>query len=153
MGDNDAMANNFLPGCKMCERIAAEARGENPYLIAEFEHSFFVVGDHQYCPGYSLTLLKRHVRELHELPQAELDAVFAEMMKGYRAVEKAYKPWKMNVLSLGNGDEHVHWHIYPRYQSDPNHRRDPFFNSPQFKDHLITPDQAREIAARIRANL
>jgi diadenosine tetraphosphate (Ap4A) HIT family hydrolase len=75
------------------------------------------------------------------------------MMKGYRAVEKAYKPWKMNVLSLGNGDEHVHWHIYPRYQSDPNHRRDPFFNSPQFKDHLITPDQAREIAARIRANL
>jgi diadenosine tetraphosphate (Ap4A) HIT family hydrolase len=147
------MAGDLVPGCKICERLELSARGENPHLIAEFKYSLFVVGDHQYDPGYSLTLLKRHVRELHELPEPELNAVFAEMMRGYRAVEKTFKPWKMNVLSLANGDEHVHWHIFPRRQSDPNHRRDPFFNSPHFNDYPVTPDQAREIAARIRANL
>ncbi len=147
------MTPGRLAGCRVCERLDAVPPYRNPYLIAELEQSLFVVGDHQYNPGYSLLILKRHVRELHELPQEDLDALFGELMRGYRAVLKVFKPWKMNVLSLGNGDEHVHWHIFPRYESDPLHRRDPFFNSDKFKDYLVTPEQAREVAARLRAHL
>lgn len=34
------------------------------------------------------------------------------------AVFKVYKPDKMNYELLGNGDSHIHWHLFPRYNGD-----------------------------------
>ena len=54
--------------CLICERVALAREAQNPYLIAEMEHTYFVVGDHQCFKGYALVLLKEHVREPFELP-------------------------------------------------------------------------------------
>jgi len=139
--------------CSICTRVSQSERGENPFLIESFRHSIFVVGDHQYHQGYCLLLLKRHVRELHEMQQEELRALFEELMMATRALVKTFNPWKMNHACLGNTDEHVHWHLFPRYETDPDHRSQPWKRSDQWKDHSVLPDRAREIAARIRANL
>jgi diadenosine tetraphosphate (Ap4A) HIT family hydrolase len=140
-------------GCLICQRVLLCRQGQNPYLIHEFEHSFFVVGDHQFHHGYSLLLLKEHARELHELPPAVRTALFQEVMVAAQAMAKAFRPWKMNYACYGNTDPHVHWHLFPRYESDPDHRHHPWVHSAEFKDHLIDPETAREMSARIKVEL
>lgn len=139
--------------CEICDRLPATRAGDNPFLIAEFAQSFFVVGDHQFYKGYSLLLLKTHIREMHEIEPAARRELYEELDRATAAVVKAFSPWKMNHLSLGNGVEHVHWHLMPRHQSDPLHRRDPFRQSDRFKDAAIGPDQARRVAGLIRSFL
>lgn len=34
------------------------------------------------------------------------------------AVYNAFKPEKLNYELLGNGDAHLHWHIFPRVTND-----------------------------------
>jgi diadenosine tetraphosphate (Ap4A) HIT family hydrolase len=139
--------------CLICERIRRWRAGDNPYVIAEFTHSVFVVGDHQFHRGYCLLLLKEHVRELHELSPVVQQALFEELMRSGRAVFEAFEPWKMNYACYGNAEEHVHWHIFPRYDSESDHRRNPWLHSAEFTNHLLSPDQAREIASRVQDRL
>lgn len=139
--------------CLICERVALWREGKNPYLITEFKHSIFVVGDHQFFKGYALVLYKEHVRELHELPSAIQTALFEEVMAATRALVAAYQPWKMNHACYGNAEPHIHWHLFPRYADDPDRERPPFSHGSEFRNKLIDSQQAGEIAAFIRGHL
>ena len=111
------------------------------------------VGDHQFHKGYAVLLLKDHVREMHELsPQAAAD-LMGELMSATRAVVKTFKPWKINHACYGNAVPHIHWHIFPRYESDSDHLNHPWIHAQKFKDHEIDPQTARAIAQQVRANL
>ena len=139
--------------CLICERVASAKDGTNPNLIHEFQNSCFVIGDHQYFKGYSLILLKEHFRELHELPSRLQQKLFKELMAAGQAVFNTFRPWKMNYSCYGNQDQHVHWHIIPRYESDPDHHRHPWLNAPEFKNHQILKDERTEFIQAIRKNL
>ena len=41
-----------------------------------------------------------------------------EMSIVQEAVSKAFQAEKMNIELLGNGDAHVHWHLFPRKAGD-----------------------------------
>lgn len=137
----------------VCDRLGWWRSGENPYFIAEFDHSIFVVGDHQYHRGYCVLLLKDHVRDLHELPPDVQLSTFQDLMRATNAVVKTFHPDKMNHACLGNGVPHNHWHIIPRYASDPHFMEPPFTQGAEFKQYLIDVETARKLAAEIRANL
>jgi diadenosine tetraphosphate (Ap4A) HIT family hydrolase len=139
--------------CLICNRVALCRSGENPYLIHEFEHSFFVVGDHQFHKGYSLVLFKEHVRELHELAPAVQAALFQEVMTATQAIVRAFNPWKMNHACYGNAEQHVHWHLFPRYDDLLDHRRNPWVHSSEFKNNVIDTQSTADLAQRIRSNL
>jgi len=137
--------------CLICERVALAEQGRNPHLVAELEHSFFVVGDHQFHED-SLVLLKRHVREPFELPPHVQGEHFREVMRAARAVDRTFRPWKVNYSCYGNAEPHVHWHIVPRYEGDPDLRSHPWRQAERFAEKTIAADEARAIAARIRDN-
>lgn len=141
----------------ICERVALWKEGHNPYFIHEFETAIFVIGDHQFYRGYSLLLLKEHVRELHELDRITYMKLQEELYIAGNAIARTFKPWKLNYQCLGNKDQHVHWHIVPRYESDQYHRTLPFTDymkgEMKFEDFLISPEEARELAEMIRKNL
>lgn len=141
----------------ICERVDMCRRGENPYLIEEFEHSFFVVGDHQFYKGYSLLLLKEHVRELHELSEEAYLGLQRELHIANKAIHAAFSPWKLNNMSLGNKDEHVHWHILPRYEDDPYHHGLPFTDvireEKKLADFLIEGEELRKTVDLVRRHL
>lgn len=107
-----------MPKCEPCERIQQIKEGKNPYFVAEFETGYVVLGDHQYFKGYTLFLCKEHVFELHELNPVFKQKFLAEMAQVAEAVYFAFKPKKLNYELLGNGDPHLHWHIFPRHADD-----------------------------------
>ncbi len=80
----------------ICDRVDLWRRNENPYFIHEFKNTIFVVGDHQFYKGYSLLLLKKHVREIHELSEAEFLETQKELFLAGKTVFEMFSPWKMN---------------------------------------------------------
>ena len=96
-------------------------KGTNPYFVMELETGYVVIGDFQFYKGYTLFLCKNHVTELHELPHDFRRKYLSEMSLVAEAVYSAFKPDKLNYELLGNTDvfKHCHWHIFPRYSSDP----------------------------------
>lgn len=140
-------------GCTICDRLAHYQTGLNPYCIHEFEHSIFVIGDHQYHRGYAQVILKQHVIELHELVPSVQAAHFQEVMIATDALVKTFQPSKMNHACYGNLDPHLHWHLFPRYTSDPDHQKQPWLHAAEFPHHRIDESTARELAARVRAHL
>ena len=144
---------NQNTSCSICRRVTLWRDGSNPHFIHEFENSILVVGDHQFHRGYSLLLLKEHVRELHELDPPVQAALFRELMTAGRALVATFRPWKMNYSCYGNVDPHIHWHLFPRYDTEPDHLNHPWLHAPEFDAHRVDADAARAIAERIRANL
>ncbi|MGT2755835.1 HIT family protein [Streptococcus ovuberis] len=104
--------------CLICDRIEAIQKGENPYFVAELETGYVVIGDHQYFKGYTLFLSKEHVTELHFLEKEVRNQHLIEMADVAEAVARAFDAQKMNIESLGNGDPHLHWHLFPRQEGD-----------------------------------
>ena len=105
-------------GCLICERIGQIERGENPYFVCALSTGYVVLGDHQRFQGYTLFLCKRHVTELHQLPWGFRTRFLQEMSLVAEAVAAVYHPEKMNYELLGNGDTHLHWHLFPRVSGD-----------------------------------
>lgn len=139
--------------CLICERVALAEQGQNPWLIHDFEHSYFVLGDHQYFKGYALLLLKPHVRELHELEPNVQQALNAELMAAGSALVGAFSPWKMNYSCFGNTDEHVHWHLMPRYAKDPERHRHPWLHADEFGKAVVPAEERIALIDKIRAHI
>lgn len=106
--------------CLICSRIKDIEKGENPYFVKELETGYVVLGDFQFYKGYTLFLSKIHKQELHELEKDFLTKFLEEMVSVAKAVYKAFQPMKLNYEMLGNGEPHLHWHIFPRHKKDPN---------------------------------
>ncbi|WP_334805479.1 HIT family protein [Nostoc sp.] len=139
--------------CLICECVTLWRRGKNPYFIHEFEHSIFVIGDHQFHGGYSLILLKKHIRELHELAPPIQSALFQEVMLAGQAIVNAFSPSKINYACYGNSEPHIHWHLFPRDESDPDRQSTPWLHASEFKHHLITPQTAQNLGKKVKEHL
>ena len=104
--------------CLICERIELIKQGKNPHFVKELETGYVVIGDGQYFKGYTLFLAKEHVTELHQMEYETKIKFLDEMSIVQEAVAKAFQAEKMNIELLGNGDAHVHWHLFPRKAGD-----------------------------------
>lgn len=109
-----------MENCLICNRINMIKEDANKYFVAELETGYVVIGDHQYFEGYTLFLCKEHKNELHEFDSEYKQKFLVEMSKVSEAVYRAFKPDKLNYELLGNGDSHMHWHIFPRRLTEPN---------------------------------
>ncbi len=99
--------------CLICDRIQMIKEGINPYFVKELKTGYVVLGDNQHFKGYTIFLCKQHASELHEL-DADFKLKFLEEMSLVgEAVSHAFPCEKMNYELLGNGDSHLHWHLFP----------------------------------------
>lgn len=104
--------------CLICDRIEMIKNGTNPYFVKELETGYVVLGDNQHFRGYTLFLCKQHTTELFYLDKAFSTKFMQEMVLVANAVKNAYGAEKMNYECLGNGDTHLHWHLFPRRAGD-----------------------------------
>lgn len=104
--------------CFICNRIEMINEGTNPYFVKELKTGYVVIGDNQHFKGYTLFLSKEHKTELFQLDRPQKMMFLEEMSIVAEAVAKAFGAEKMNYELLGNGDTHLHWHLFPRKSGD-----------------------------------
>lgn len=104
--------------CLICDRIKMIENGTNPYFVKELETGYVVIGDNQHFKGYTLFLYKDHKTELFHLETIKKMKFLEEMSIVAEAVSKAFNAEKMNYELLGNGDTHLHCHLFPRVNGD-----------------------------------
>ena len=104
--------------CFICNRIKMIEDRINPYFVKELETGYVVIGDNQHFKGYTVFLCKEHKTELFQLDYSKKMKFLEEMSVVAEAVSKAFDAEKMNYELLGNGDTHLHWHLFPRKNGD-----------------------------------
>lgn len=147
--------------CLICQRIRQIQEGKNPYFVKELQTGYVVLGDHQHFQGYTLFLCKAHETELFHLPPGTKMQYLEEMSLVAEAVSKAFHAKKMNYELLGNGDTHLHWHLFPRRDGDlgdyGNHGKGPVWWYPMEKmygdDQRPSPEELAAMKAKLLAEL
>ena len=143
--------------CLVCDRIQMIRENRNPWFVKELETGYVVMGDNQHFWGYTLFLCKEHKTELFHLSPAIKLKFLEEMSLVAEAVAKAFGPEKMNYELLGNGDTHLHWHLFPRVSGDledyGNKGKGPVWWYPREKmyspDNRPTQEQLEALKAKL----
>jgi diadenosine tetraphosphate (Ap4A) HIT family hydrolase len=110
------------------DRIGSAIAGENPTVIRSLPMSFAVMGDVQWLPGYCVLLVDRPgVSRLTDLPRAQrlqfltsMDVLAEAVQNACRGVMSGFR--RMNLDILGNTDDYLHAHVWPRYEWEPAER-------------------------------
>jgi diadenosine tetraphosphate (Ap4A) HIT family hydrolase len=70
--------------------------------------------------GYVVVVWRgRHVIEPHHLTESEAAQYNGEVLRVGGAIERHFQPLKVNYMTLGNGNPHLHTHVTARYRDDP----------------------------------
>ena len=100
--------------CPLCEQAGGD-------LVVQGPQWRIVLADDagaQAFPGFTRVIWQEHCREMTDLEAPSQ----AELMQVVFAVETLMRehlqPDKINLASLGNQVDHLHWHIIPRWRAD-----------------------------------
>ena len=110
------------------DRIGSALRGQNPTVLARLPGAFAVLGDVQWLPGYCVLLVDEpDVLALENLPmdrQTEFLTSMAVLGQAVQSACSALDPQfrRLNFDILGNTDEFLHAHVWPRYSWEPAER-------------------------------
>src|SRR2546426_810888 len=137
------------PACGPCCPAAAPEHVLRK--IQDLPASIAILAPDQYYRGYTLVVSKTHATELYHLDEHESTQYFRDMLRVAAAVAAAFRPRKMNYEVLGNTVAHLHWHLFPRYDEDPNPKRPTWERS--HAPRLPGPDEYAETLAAIRRHL
>jgi diadenosine tetraphosphate (Ap4A) HIT family hydrolase len=119
--------------------------------VVELKQTLVTLNRDQFFTGYCFVYAKEHVTELFHLDDAVRNAVMAEVSAVAKALYNAFSPDKINYELLGNMAPHMHWHVVPRFSTDPLWPR-PHWSEPHQELHL-SDQEYRERAELIRSHL
>jgi diadenosine tetraphosphate (Ap4A) HIT family hydrolase len=139
--------------CPLCERVQKITRNEYPYLIHEFEHSYLMLGEHQFYRGYCVLVSKGHHVEMADIRSPVREEIFQELMKSSKLLQEVFNPKKMNLCSLGNVVPHLHWHLFPRYADDQNFSNPPWLHMDKFESARVTPVERDKLVEVLKTHL
>ncbi len=138
----------------MRDRIGAAQRGENPLVIARMRSGFAVIGDYQFMPGYCVLLASPQANHLSDLALPARTTFLADMSLLGEAIMSVVQPRRMNYEILGNTDEYLHAHVWPRYDWEPQeYRGGPAWRYPReqrfAEEHAYSDERHGELRQRI----
>ena len=95
------------------ERLAAETLEVGCWPLCRV----LLMNDRTY-PWLILVPAREGLKDLHDLDPADHGAAMAEIAKAARALQRLFKPDKINVAALGNVVPQLHIHIVARFTTD-----------------------------------
>jgi diadenosine tetraphosphate (Ap4A) HIT family hydrolase len=151
------MTNYPSEACEICELLPAIPTS---MVIDENEWWSVNLGDQdQSCLGRTYVTLKRHASELDELTEQEEIALRAMRNGIIRAIRQQFNPLTFNISCLKNdafrhnpdttlsSAAHVHWHIIPRYGTQPIEFAGETFQDPNPGRYLL-PSRERKVVSK-----
>ncbi|MDD5192949.1 MAG: HIT family protein [Candidatus Nanoarchaeia archaeon] len=109
-------------------------------IIKEYPHWIAEVSDSLTPIGWIYIILKRHAEYFNELTDKELIEIKKIIGELKKMLVRAFKPDWFNVMQLGNGGRHLHFHLVPRYKKVVK------FEGRSFKD----PDYGKMVVDRYK---
>jgi len=116
--DNEAWAG-LVDGstCPICQGI--QEQGKPWWALQEMQASWVTAPPIAPLPGYVCLVSKRHVVEPYQLPAAEQQMWWQDVMVAAEAITELLDSPKMNYEIHGNTIPHLHMHLFPRQKGDP----------------------------------
>lgn len=106
--------------CPFCVQANLPVHAVND-LVWAFPHGIAILGRWQFFRGYCVLFSRDHAHEPTDLKLECRDGLVSAMWWLARAITEVASPRKLNYELLGNQVEHPHWHLFPRFISDPEH--------------------------------
>ncbi|GFE56163.1 HIT family protein [Geobacter sp. AOG1] len=131
-----------MTDCPMCNKWEVDS----DLRIAELEYCHVLLNRDQFFAGYCFVFTKDHVTELFHLEREVRTAVMEEVTAVAAALYRLFQPAKINYELLGNMVPHMHWHLVPRFTTDPLWPR-PIWSEPHTEVHLTPAEYAERIEA------
>ncbi|MEU4625586.1 HIT domain-containing protein [Actinoplanes sp. NPDC023801] len=105
-------------GCRWC----GDRRDETAYGLRVWSgrvtDAYFA--RRSFVRGYAIVVWRgRHVSEPIDLSPVESDLYHREVLTVARAIRDCFRPSRLNYLTLGNHEPHLHTHVTARYPDDP----------------------------------
>lgn len=111
--------------CILC-KAPSEYDDEKNLILQRGKFSYIIMNLYPYNSGHLMVVPYRHIGNLTDLTNEEFLDIFGLLRISTNALTKIMKPDGFNVgsnigRSAGAGiDEHIHFHIVPRWNGDTN---------------------------------
>lgn len=140
-----------VKGCFLCHAVKSkdDCKSLIPYRA---KHSFVILNRYPYNNGHLLIAPIKHVKNLEDLNEKEVNELFLLVRKIIPILKKIYHPQGFNMgLNLGacagtSVEDHLHLHIVPRWEGDTNFM-------PVVGATKIIPESLEESYRRIKSEI
>ena len=134
-------------GCFFCKKSKEKKDRENLILLKR-KQGFIMMNRFPYNNGHLMVVPKRHCVDLEQLSRKEILELFQLLQISTRILKRCFHPHGFNIgvnigVSGGAGEDHIHFHIVPRWAGDTNFM-------PVVGETKIIPQYLEETYERLR---
>ena len=112
--------------CIFCEAAKNDVNDRENFLVHKSELTFTLLNLYPYNNGHLMIIPFRHIGDLDDLSEQEGSEIFRELQLARSALIDISQPQGFNIganlgkVSGAGIDEHIHFHIVPRWSGDTN---------------------------------
>jgi diadenosine tetraphosphate (Ap4A) HIT family hydrolase len=139
--------------CYFCDEIQRIKDNQNDKLVAELPETYVLLKSSKLFPGYCLVVAKEHCEHLPELSKEKQLAMFADVITVANTIASELKPQRMNYECLGNLVPHIHWHVVPRYNDDPEPKGPIWKIDKSIRDQPNNTGELKQLMSRLTTKI
>lgn len=134
-------------GCFICE-VVKDSKDEDNLVLKRGSYSIIIMNRYPYNPAHLMISPTRHIKNIYELNDDESNEIMKFLSLSQKIIEKLYYPDGFNIgvnigRAAGAGEEHLHFHIVPRWFGDTNFMT-------LFGETRVIPDSLFEIYKKLK---
>lgn len=100
--------------CVLCQEVGGRLLWENDLVR-------IINADDANYPAFTRVIYQSHRREMSDLSPQQRQELMNYVWLVEEVQREVLEPTKINLAQFGTMVPHVHWHIIPRFKSDPHY--------------------------------
>jgi len=111
-------------GCIFCKK-PIERKDKKNLILYQSDYAFVIMNKFPYNNGHLMVVPKRHCIDLDQLGDEEIQELSYLLKASTQVLKTCFHPHGFNIgMNIGRvggaGEEHIHFHIVPRWTGDTN---------------------------------